>query len=93
MKFKLWLYISDGYSTLAVEDTSKQLHQAGAWMLRDQSIYQEDNGRLVWKRATYPASVKEAVRNNDGVCIAESDYIECLNVNMKWSEMPSIWER
>ena len=53
MRFQLWAYKPDGYAQLAVVDTKFEdefrVGRSGYVMVRDQSVYPEDNGRFVWK--------------------------------------------
>lgn len=92
MRYKLWLYKKDGLNNLVVQDTSIAHHSKGSYMLRDQSIYPEDGGKLVWKDAAYPISVHFAVKENKGICIAEAMHISTLDANMNWRVLDYLWK-
>ncbi|WJN64098.1 hypothetical protein Erwinia_phage_Mauresque_00056 [Erwinia phage Mauresque] len=92
MRYKLWLY-KDGsnLNNLVVQDTSIATHCKGGYMLRSQSIYPEDKGKLVWKNAAYPISVHFAIKENEGICIAEAMHISTLDANMNWRVLDYLW--
>lgn len=92
MKYKLWLHCKDGYLSLVVQDTSKTSHIPGSWLLRDQSSYDEDNGKLVWKNAYSPFAVSCAVKDGGGICIAEAEYLFLLpDPNIPHETLNRIW--
>jgi len=60
MRYKLWKYTDNyGYPDFALEDTQADVVEKNFWYKQDQSIYEQDQGKLVWKRATHQASVQE----------------------------------
>ena len=96
MRFQLWAYKPDGYTQLAVVDTKfgkeHRVGRSGHVMMRDQSIYPEDNGRFVWKNAAYPMAVKDAIKGGKGVLIAESNTIAAFDANMDYNLVNYLWE-
>lgn len=92
MRFELYIHKSNGFVGIVVRDTSKQLHQAGAMLLRSQSIYEEDGGKLVWKNASYPDAVWYGMKNNNGFKIAEAENLALLDANIDWKILNHIWE-
>ncbi|QIS79344.1 hypothetical protein HWD31_gp07 [Pantoea phage vB_PagM_SSEM1] len=92
MRYKLWLYKSEGLNTLVAEDTSLHPTSKGSYMLRDQSIYAEDNGKLVWKDAANPVAVGAVCRSNRAICIAEAMHISTLDANMNWRVLDYLWK-
>lgn len=92
MRFQLWVYNSDGYTRLAVVDTDFPLNRTGRVLLRDQSSYPEDAGRFVWKNASYPMEVRDAIKRGKGVKIAESAHLLALDANMNYTIINYMWE-
>lgn len=92
MRYKLWLYYADGLTNLVVRDTSISITSKGSLLIRDQSIYPEDKGKMVWKDAAYPAIVDNAIKRNDGLCIAEAMHISTLDANMNWRVLDYLWK-
>ena len=96
MRFQLWAYKPDGYTQLAVVDTKFEdefrVGRTGHVLMRDQSIYPEDNGRFVWKNAAYPMAVKDAIRRGKGVLIAEASHLAALDANMSYNLVNYLWE-
>ena len=90
MRFKLWIYKSDGFIKMAVEDTEKKTYGTGAWKLRDQSNY---SGQMVWKDAKYPASVEHTVHEVGGFVVAESDNLAFLDARTSSKVLNSMWNR
>lgn len=92
MKFELYIHKSEGFIEILVRDTSKALNQAGSILLRSQSIYEEDGGKLVWKNAAYPEICWFNMRDlNGGFKIAEADYLPMLDANVNWKVLNHIW--
>lgn len=96
MRFQLWAYKPDGYAQLAVVDTKFEdefrVGRSGYVMVRDQSVYPEDNGRFVWKNAAYPMAVKGAIKRGKGVLIAEANHLAALDANMPYNLINYLWE-
>lgn len=96
MRFQLWAYKPNGYAQLAVVDTKFEdefrVGRTGHVLMRDQSIYPEDNGRFVWKNATYPMAVKDAIKRGKGVLIAEASRLAALDANMSYYLVDYLWE-
>ena len=92
MQFELYLHKSEGFLEIVVRDTSKQLHQSGAMMLRSQSIYEKDGGKLVWKKASYPTAVWHSVQSNNGFKIAEAETIAMFDANIDYKILNHLWE-
>lgn len=76
---------------LVVRNTSKQLHQAGSMLLRSQSIYESDGGKLVWKNAAYPDAVWHGMKNNGGFKILEAELLALIDANVDWKVLNHIW--
>ena len=93
MRFKLWIYLSSGHITACVEDTSLPFFRKGAVLLRDQSSYPGDNGKMVWKNASCPSSVMHAVKAGKGFVIAESDCIDFLDASIRYNLLKGLWSR
>lgn len=77
MRYKLWKYVLEGFTFYALQDTTLAAHQRGAWFVRDQSSYPEDNNRLVWKHAHAPMSVG-LLAHQHGSVVAQSDSVQYL---------------
>lgn len=92
MRFQMYIYGNNGFVELVVRDTSKQLHQSGAMLLRSQSIYKEDGGKLVWKNAAYPAAVWHSMQNNEGFKVLESESLAMIDANVDWKILNHIWD-
>lgn len=92
MRFQAYIYKGNGYVSLVVRDNQIPLHRKGSVLLRDQSIYPEDNGKLVWKNASYPESVMDVVRKGKGFIIAEADSLMMLDANINPSVITYLWE-
>lgn len=92
MRFKLWVYMSDGHVTACVQDTGKAFFDRGAVLLRDQSSYPEDGGKMVWKNASCPTSVMHAVKTGKGFVLAESDSLFILDANIQYSKLYNMWK-
>ena len=75
MRYKLWKYTDNyGYPDFALEDTQGNILEKTSWYKQDVSIYDEDNGKLVWKRATHQRDVEEFART--GKVVAQSDELK-----------------
>lgn len=92
MRYKLYLFNNEGLHNLFVEDTVMKAGGKGSYMLRDQSIYAEDNGRLVWKDAANPNAIHAICRSNKAICIAEAMHISTLDANMNWRVLDYLWK-
>lgn len=92
MRYKLWLYKNEGFNNLFVEDTSIKATSKGSILLRDQSIYEDDKGRMVWKDAVNPLAVQCLIKFNKAICIAEAMHISTLDANMNWRVLDYLWK-
>lgn len=93
MRFETYIHKSNGFVEIVVRDTTEQLHKSGAMLLRSQSTYEEDGGKLVWKNAAYPQIVWHNMKDlNGGFKIAESDTLALLDANISWKILNNIWD-
>lgn len=91
MRFQIWLYKRDNHVSMCLRDTAMPLQNAGSVLLRDQSSYSENGGRIVWKRAAYPSSVWFAVKESKGFKIAEGN-VNMFDANLNWRTLNYLWE-
>lgn len=92
MRYKLWLFKNEGFNNLFVEDTSLHPTSKGSFMLRDQSSYAEDNGKLVWKDAANPVAIYALIARKNAICIATAMHISTLDANMNWRVLDYLWK-
>lgn len=81
MRFQLIKYLksSEIHFRYAVRDTDIPAHLSGAYLIADQSIYPEDNGKLVWKSAAYPTYIHCGIAEDaNAQIIAEANHPDYL---------------
>lgn len=91
MKYAVYIYKNDNHINLILRDNTKMLGQAGSIMLRDQSSYEEDCGKLVWKNAAHPSACWFKMLECKGFPLAESNIFQLLDPNIKWNALNYIW--
>lgn len=91
MRFEIWLYKRDNHVSMCLRDTTMPLHRAGSVLLRNQSSYPEDGGRMIWSRAAYPSSVWFVVEESGGFKIAEGD-VNMFDANLNWKILNYLWD-
>ena len=92
MRYKLWLFNNEGHHNLFLEDTVMKAGTKGSFMLRDQSSYAEDNGKLVWKDAAHPVAIHALIAKNKAICIATAMHITTIDPNMNWRVLDYLWK-
>ena len=83
LRFELWKFVKKGYMMYIVRDNSFPIHARGSVLGRDQSSYEEDGGKMVWKNQAYPASTWFTCVENGGECVMTSSILELIPADLK----------